>query len=624
VVSIERTITFSPSGKTVCAEEGTPLAEAARSAGISVEQPCGGKGVCAKCLVRVESGSVEWENNGRLAAALAGRGFVMLCRAKVGRSDASIALLTEFSGEKGKFFDSEEDYLRLDPRLKPVEGEHSYLVNQVYVTVAEPKPGDGLSDLDRLENALQSLHSGAFHIPLNVMIKLPAVLRENGGEVIVYYYIAENLPHITNTIPANRAEVTYGIAIDVGTTTIAVLLADEAGNIAASRTAYNRQIECGLDVISRINYAKKEGHLAVLRERVLDSVNVLIQSLCEGHGISPEQIINASLAGNTTMTQLLLGIEPEYIRLAPYTPTLFRVPRWTAADIGLRIAPNTPVDMAPAIGSYVGGDILSGMLCTPLAADSEALSLFIDIGTNGEMVLGNSEFLLSCACSAGPAFEGGGIRCGMRASGGAVERVQIDPLTKELAVSVIGGGEPAGICGSGMISLIAELFRAGLIDAAGKLIRGGSDRITVQGKTASFTLAETDGRVIAVTEADIENLIRAKAAVFSACCVMLKQVGLTFSDLERVYIAGGFGRYLDNEDAKTIGLLPNLPPEKYGFLGNASLMGAYMTLLSRRHRETRRALAAKTTYLDLSAEPGYMDEYMAALFLPHTDGTLFQ
>jgi uncharacterized 2Fe-2S/4Fe-4S cluster protein (DUF4445 family) len=329
------------------------------------------------------------------------------------------------------------------------------------------------------------------------------------------------------------------------------------------------------------------------------------------------------------MVHLLLGIIPEFIRLEPYTPAIYQVPFYKASEIGLDINPYTPVYLAPSVGSYVGGDITSGILCTRLAAHSEELCLFIDIGTNGEMILGNDDFLLGCACSAGPAFEGGGIEHGMRASQGAIERVDIDKEKGTAACSTIGNTAPAGICGSGMISLIAELFKTGWIDAAGKLNRSKPcSAIEINGKNAKYILAEAEksknGKTIYITEADIDNLIRAKGAIFSACRVMLKSIDMDFEDVSRIYIAGGFGRYLDIEKATVIGLLPDLPSEKFTFIGNSSIIGAYMTLLSEKHREKQHELSKKITYLDLSTEPGYMDQYTAALFLPHTDSKLFK
>jgi uncharacterized 2Fe-2S/4Fe-4S cluster protein (DUF4445 family) len=442
-----------------------------------------------------------------------------------------------------------------------------------------------------------------------VLAALPVALRKNGGAAEILYRAAGGELFVVGLNPLGR----YGVAVDIGTTTVALWLVDLSdGRVLAAQTAYNAQIACGLDVISRINYARK--YLPELTDRILDTVGRLLDAAAGPLALDRRRIVCACVAGNTTMIHLLLGIVPEYIRLEPYVPAVFSAPVFRAGEIGLPIAPDAPVLIAPAVGSYVGGDITAGALCTSLAGLGAETVLFLDIGTNGEILLGNGEFILACACSAGPAFEGGGIRHGMRASQGAIDRVSIDPVTGTANCRTIGDAPPIGICGSGMLSLTAELFRRGLIDSAGKF----TDTAPL-GPERGYALG---GRVT-VSETDLNNLIRAKGAIFSACRTLLASVGLGFEELDRVYIAGGFGSYLDLADAKTIGLLPNLPDERFCFLGNAAVAGAYLTLLSQEYRDKLKTLAGRITYLDLSNEPGYIHEYMAALFLPHTDETLF-
>jgi uncharacterized 2Fe-2S/4Fe-4S cluster protein (DUF4445 family) len=324
------------------------------------------------------------------------------------------------------------------------------------------------------------------------------------------------------------------------------------------------------------------------------------------------------------MAHLLLGVSPESIRLAPYVPAFLEAPPATAGEMGLATDSRAPVAVSPAVGSYVGGDITAGVLCTELAGDSEEIGLFIDIGTNGELVLGNRDFLTCCACSAGPAFEGGGIGCGMRAAPGAVDRVDIDSGSGRARYATIGNGAPRGICGSGMVSLLSGLFRTGFMDAAGKLARDRAcESIRIEGRRAWYRVApdaETaTGRPVEIGETEIESLVRAKAAVYSACALMLEQVGIDFDDISTVYIAGGFGRYLDIEDAVVIGLLPDLPRERFRYLGNASLSGTARVLLSEAERRRQLETARRMTYIELNTDPAYMDQYTGALFLPHTD-----
>jgi uncharacterized 2Fe-2S/4Fe-4S cluster protein (DUF4445 family) len=357
---------------------------------------------------------------------------------------------------------------------------------------------------------------------------------------------------------------------------------------------------------------------------VLKTINHLVSQLSKGNDVNPADICDAVIAGNTTMIHLLLGLPPEYIRLEPYTPTLLESPLLTAGEVGIKINPLSTVYISPAVGSYVGGDITAGLLCTALAADTEEINLFIDIGTNGELVIGNGDFLMTCACSAGPAFEGGGIENGMRAALGAIEKVDIDPETGIASYQTIGNVKPKGICGSGMISLLAGLFLTGWIDAAGKLSRSKKNpAIQIEGRQASYIIAPAEesgpGKPITISEIDIENIIRAKAAIYSAISLMLEQVGLGVEELSNIFIAGGFGRFLDLEKAVIIGLIPDLPRERFHYIGNSSLMGAYMVLVSREYKQRQLELARRMTYIELSTDPAYMNQYTGAMFLPHTD-----
>jgi len=586
-------VTFLPDNKTVEIPEGALLLEAARLAGVFIETPCGGKGTCQKCRVKITV-------NGVTSNALICQ--TKVCQTKVGDKPVTVELpQTASSGFNIGQFENFED----PSKYLPTTGEA--FLKKVNLQIPLPALLDGLSDADRFSKTfLKTVNCKSIDLPLAVLAVLPEKLRETGGEIQAHYFVENDIARVVD-ISRGKA---YGIAVDIGTTTVALWLVDlENKKIIAARTAYNDQVECGLDVISRINYAKKS--LSVLRSRVLKTIGDLITIACKDSSVSQSRILNVSLAGNTTMIHLLLGIVPEYIRLFPYTPAVFLPQVYTAAQVGINVCENAPVIFAPAVGSYVGGDITSGLLCTGLAADYDKLILFIDIGTNGEIVLGNREFIFACACSAGPAFEGGGIKHGVRAREGAIERVVIDESGRP-RIYTIGGAPPSGICGSGIISATAELFRKGIIDSAGKFAE----------KNGEYELCEG----ITISETDIDNLIRAKGAIFSACQTLLASVGLSFDDVDSFCVAGGFGRFLDLEDAITIGLLPrlSLSDEKFSFLGNTSVIGAYLTLISEERRAKEHELAAKITYVDLSNESQYMDHYTAALFLPHTDRKLFE
>jgi uncharacterized 2Fe-2S/4Fe-4S cluster protein (DUF4445 family) len=621
-------ILFQPSGQAADAPAGTPLLDAARLAGVTIEAPCGGKGACGRCLVRVTAGAVVFDNRHRVPPDAAAEGYVLACRSRIGPGPATIEVPESTVAGGGKFADGDETSL-VRGELLPQAWDYDPLTVKWFVDVPAPQPGDGLSDLDRLTRRIQrDWGDTPVLCPLAVLRKIADALRADSGRVTATLVREPRALHLIRLEPGDTTTRHVGAAVDIGTTTVAVQLVRlHDARILATRTAYNGQIPCGLDVISRINYARRPDRLEELRTRVLTTVNDLLKQVCAGTGCAPDEICTAVLSGNTTMAHLLLGLPPEQIRLAPYTPTILEAPYLTAADVGLALHPEAWVYLSPAVGSYVGGDITAGLLGTDLAAGAEAPALFIDIGTNGELVVGNRDFLLTCACSAGPAFEGGGIECGMRAALGAIERVEVEAATGAARAWTIGGVAPRGICGSGMISLLAELLRTGWLDPAGRLDRGrASPAILAEGRQARYLLAEAPaggGRAVTIGEPDIENILRAKAAIYAACALLLKQAGLGFGDLAAVFIGGGFGRFLNLDDAIGIGLLPDLPRERFRYIGNSSLLGSYMVLISQDYRRRQQELARRMTYVDLSSDPDYMDQYTAALFFPHTDPDLF-
>ncbi len=623
-------VTFQPSGKTMVAESGASLLECARAASVEIDAPCGGAGTCGKCMVRVLAGGVDSDSLGALPTESVAAGYVLACKTKMLEDDVTIQVPEKRGWDGGRFVDSLEEEGLVRHELIPVKWEYDPLAVKWMLEVPPARLEDGLSDFDRLKRAIQKDWGDKEVVcSLDVLRGMADTLRTDNGRVTVSIIRGPDRIHLLRVEPYDCTVRQYGIAVDVGTTTIAVQLVFlEMGRIIATHSDYNDQIACGLDVISRINYAQRPDRREELRTRVLKSINGLIEKATTAHHVSPAEICNAVISGNTTMLHLLLGLNPEYIRLEPYTPTIMQSLYLTAAEVGIAINPDSWICLSPCVGSYVGGDITAGLLCTDLATDTDEVSLFIDIGTNGELVLGNRDFLLACACSAGPAFEGGGIECGMRAAIGAIERVDVDPVTGVCRCRTIGDTRPVGICGSGMIALLADLFLTGWVDAAGKLNRERpSSVVEVVGRNAYYTIATAEesgtGQALRISESDIENIIRTKGAIYSACALMLKQVEMTFDDLAHVYIAGGFGRFLDLEKATVIGLIPDLPRDTFKYVGNSSLMGSYMTLVSKDYHQRQVDLANRMTYIELSADPAYMDQYSAALFLPHTEPGLF-
>ncbi len=612
-------VIFLPSNKSVDAIAGEDLLDAAARAGVVIDLQCGGKGTCGKCQVKIIDGDIETDEADKASLQTDSLRYVLACKSKILSTPVTIeipeSLSNDYSGGSDDMF--EEPPLVENP--EPITGK-------IILTIPPPQAEDGLSDLDRLSREIKKKYPADEIIcGLPVLRILADTLRDNNWQITATVSREKNrcsLIRIEGGLTQHRH---FGAAVDIGTTTISVQLVElNTGKILGTRNGYNDQIKCGLDVISRINFSSRKNGLHELKSLVTGTINRLIKKLSEDLKIAPEEITSAVLSGNTVMMHLLLELKPEYIRLEPYTPTIMSLPSYSAKELGVDINPEASVMMSPCVGSYVGGDITAGILCTEFILEKDEINLFIDIGTNGEIVAGNKDFLMTCACSAGPAFEGGGIENGMRASTGAIDRIKIEPETGYCSYTVIGSVKPYGICGSGMIELTASLFITGWLDPSGKFNREKKcARIHADGRRAFYVIAEAGetetGKPIIISENDIENIMRAKAAIYSAIELMLSHVGIKMSGLNHVYVAGGFGRYLNLNHAVTIGLLPDIPLERFIYLGNASLKGSYMLQLSDNHRKIQQSTSQRMTYIDLSNDPGYMNHYTAALFLPHTD-----
>ncbi len=623
-------ITFEPSDKTIYVEPGTPLLEAAIKADVEIDTPCGGKGACGNCMVKIKSGDADIHDTGMLSDDEIAEGYVLACKTSVSSSPLTIEVFDRIGYEDGKFSNSFDDIALIRKDLFPKTWQFDPLVLKWLIHIQLPQNGDPIPDIERITQAIQKDWGNTNpDYAIDVIRKTPDVIRSQNGQVTVTVVREPERLIVIDIEPGDTTVHSYGIAVDVGTTTIAVqLISQNKGKILGIKTDYNEQVKCGLDIISRINYAREPKKLQELKSLVVNTINRLIRLLCETRDVNRNQIYTAVISGNTTMIHLLLGLNPEYIRIDPYTPVLHHVPYLLAGESGIDINPCSWIYFSPAIGSYVGGDITAGLLCTDLVTDTEEINIYIDIGTNGEIVIGNKDFLLASACSAGPAFEGGGVDSGMRAALGAIERVEVDPETASPQYLTIGNVKPKGICGTGMISLLADLLLTGWITNAGKFNPDRqSEHIRYSGKQGYYKLAEADetanGKPLTISETDIGNIIRAKAAIYSACSLFLNHIGITFDDVNTIYIAGGFGRYVDLSQAAVIGLIPELPNNRFKYIGNASLIGSYMILTSQEFKEKQVYTANRMTYIDLGSDPEYMNHYTAALFLPHTNLDLF-
>ena len=618
-------VVFMPDNKDVLVEKNTTLLEAVQAADIPLNASCNGKGVCGKCKLVVESGMVESAPTPLLNDEEKRKKYVLACQTTV-QGDVTVKIPEEVLEKKLRIAGTGK---QVTEELKGMVKGISPMLSRIPLELNPPTLEDSISDLDRLNRCLKK--SGVDIDRMNIGIKamrgLSGSMRGEDWNVTAFVVKKKCSSEVLEVVSGNLTAHSFGIAVDVGTTSIVVYLVDmENGSILAATSGHNRQAACGDDVINRIVCAEKDG-VSKLSEMVLSTINGLINEAINSADVDREKIDNVVISGNTTMTHLLLGIEPRHIRRDPYIPSVSSFPILKAEDIGLKVNPIAAVFVMPSPASYVGGDIVAGLLYTGLHRE-EPLTMFIDVGTNGEIVLGNRDWLMAASCSAGPAFEGGGVRWGMRAEEGAIEKVSIDPETFNPVVTVVGDTLPRGICGSGMIDLISEMLLKKIIQPNGKFsIDSTHPRYIKSGDEHAFIVAfanETSvERDIIFTESDIDNIIRSKGAVYAGFMVLLKQAGMDFSMVDRVIITGGFGQFLDIDKAVTIGLLPDIERSKFKYMGNSSIAGAYMALLSEKYRNEAIEVSNSMTYIDFSSNNEFMDEFTSALFLPHTNMKAF-
>jgi uncharacterized 2Fe-2S/4Fe-4S cluster protein (DUF4445 family) len=628
----EHLVTFDVAQGPLKVPTGTLLSEAARLAGVDITQPCGGQGRCGRCTVQVIEGTVRRRSTLRLSQADVEQGYALACQTVI-EGDVSVIVPPQEKIERRLTTDRTVAEITVPFGY---DYRRSQTIQRIRVTMPPPSMDDQTDDLSRLKTALrQQAGFTNINLSLSMLRKISHVLRDGNwmataildvqevmGGGALQEYLIDLLPgHVSDDAPL------WGAAIDIGTTTVTVWLVDLiTGEVKAQVSNYNGQISRGEDVISRIVYASKDHASEELRKLVLDTIQELLDLASKrvvGHRVHSQEIVKATIAANSTMMHLLLGIPAANIRLSPFITAANRIPLISARQVGLKINPEGVVDCLPGVASYVGADITAGVYSSGMD-HTDQLTLFMDVGTNGEIVLGSREWLVTCACSAGPAFEGAGVVHGMRATKGAIEEVWINGATFEPTYRVIGGGKPLGICGSGLISLLAEMFMTGIVDKAGNLnthlalrrIRDGEHGLEYV--VAWGTETET-GRDIAITHVDVDNLLRAKGAIYAGYSVLADSVGVPLDWIEQMLIGGSFGKYINVEKAVQIGLLPDMPWERFQFLGNTSVRGAYHALLDREARSHIEDIASRMTYVELSADNSFYDAFISALFLPHTD-----
>ena len=616
---------------------GENLLEIARKTNVAIDAPCSGNASCGKCKVQLVSGAIDSEITRHITTEEFEEGWRLACISKIS-ADVEILVPDIASAYRSRMkvadLSSQDEVAIFEKAKSEMEEAGIALHNSlqtISVVMEVPTLDDTMPDNERLTRAIQKVTGkDKIDIPYSVMRKMPDILRSSNFDVQCVIRIAKDNVFVYDIYEKAATVVIGGLAIDIGTTTVSALIINmENGEVIAKGSSGNGQIRYGADVINRIIESSKTDGIKHLQDAIIkETINPMIAQMCQAISFDPQHIYRMCVAGNTTMTHLFAGINADPLRMEPYIPAFFKTNSFFASDMGIAINRDAHIIMAPNIGSYVGGDITAGTL-TSMIWNKEQFSLFIDLGTNGELVFGNADFLMSCACSAGPAFEGGDISCGMRATDGAIEACVIDNDTMEPTFKIIGDldTKPIGLCGSGIIDVMSELYRCQMITPKGKFCREGKRIRYDQYGTGSYVLAfqEDAGSVkdIEITEVDIDNFIRAKGAIFSAIRTMLTSLDFDISMVEEVYVAGGIGSGISMQNAVNIGMLPDIPLEKFHYIGNSSLSGAYMMLLSNDAEKKTYEVAGNMTYMELSIVPSYMDEFVASCFIPHTDATMF-
>lgn len=625
-------VTF-PDKKVVEVSKDTTILSAAVSAGVYINSACGGQGVCGRCKVILKKGHVLTRPAGILTADEKKKGIYLACISLIQSGlEIEIPRESKIDFEKPRddlrkqgIYSEVEEFQPVQISAEPEVFSIQPVTNKLYLELDAPDLNDNVSDLDRLIRQLKLGFSTDYEFRAGIadIRNLGEVLRSSEWKITVTIARKEDNYEIILIEPGDTSSKNFGLCFDIGTTTISGQLIDLTNaKVLGTKAAFNKQATYGSDVITRIIYASEPEGLEKLHCAAAEGMNQMIRELITEHSVDLNNVTCVLCAGNTTMMHLLLRIDPAYIRKEPYVPTANLLPVVRAHEAGININPRGLLYTAAGVTSYVGADITSGILSSGMNR-KEDLSMLIDIGTNGEIVLGNKDFLVASAASAGPAFEGSGVRCGMRATNGAVQKVKITPQEWEVECNTINNAKARGICGSGYIDLIAEMLVCGVLDKDGKIKDINHSRIRKNEWGREFVVvfkqdADSSNDIV-ITETDIENLKRSKAAIYSAASILVRHMNFSFNDVKNIYIAGGFGISLNINNAVTIGLLPDLSRDKFLFIGNSSLSGARQMLLSYEELKKADEIAASITYFELSVESVYMEEYMAALFFPHTD-----
>jgi len=619
------TVTFSGLSKSVTVETGLSLLETAQKAGIVINSVCGGDGICGRCKMIVKEGKVRSEATALLTREEIQERVVLACQAYV-TGDILVEIPEETRAATKVEVDAVAQRFRaIRPGITSKQFSQSPLVSKIFLALAEPTLENNLSDGERLQKEVSRITGiSSMQTGLKTLQRLPQILRRNNFNITATIGRRRDIAEVMDIESGDTSGRNYIVVVDVGTSTVVVHLVDvvEMKTIDA-QACFNSQSVYGREVTARIMIAEKKG-ASQLQELVVNDISMLISTLASRNHVSLRDISAAVCSGNTSMMHFLFGLPTRNIRRNPYIAVSVEPPPFRAAEVGLRISPRGLLFAIPGISSWVGGDLTAGILATGLHEKRETCML-IDVGTNGEIVLGNRDWLMASSASTGPALEGGSVECGMMAENGAIEKIYIED--DDIRYKTIGNSPPEGICGSGIIDIVAVLLEKGIIDRAGKLVDKSDPRVKMKTGSRRFVLAGReqgqDGKDVYVTQDDIDNVITAKAAIFAAAKIVLDRLDLEVSQIRKLFLAGGFGSYIDRKNAIKIGLLPDLPISSIQYVGNTSIWGATLAALSQEAYDIMREIAEKTTYYDLMGSPDYVDQFKQAMFLPHTNIELF-
>lgn len=615
------TVIFEDYNKKTSITIGNSILAAANSIGVEISASCGGLGLCGKCRIQVKAGAEHLEQISpfelqTLSKAEINRGYRLACT----------SILTEGGTVQVRVpVESKVEQFRL--QLAGIETPvplHPTVKRHV-VSLKKPTLEHPTSTVEVLTESLGFAQKPS--IDFDALKKLPWSVSQGEWVVTAYVYDQREIIKVT---PGRAVTGTHGLAVDIGSTKIAAFVVSlDDGKVIASASAPNPQINFGDDIISRISYASKsEQNLKQLQTVVVAAINMLILKMCHEAKIEPSDICDTVAVGNTVMHHIFLGIDPQLLARSPYQPNVRESVTIPSRDLGLRVDPGARIYLPPIIAGYVGADATADILATGIYK-SPTVSLLIDVGTNTEVVLGNTKRLAACSCASGPALEGGCIECGMRAETGAIEQVYIDPRNLEPGYKTIGGTEPRGICGSGIVDAIASMLKCGIIDSRGKIHqKPDTRRVRTRNAQTEFVLVwsedtQSHARDLAISQRDVQQIQLAKAAIYSAVSILMKRLRITADEIGRVFLAGAFGTYVDPRSALILGMYPDIDRERIQFVGNSAGSGARMALLSKDVRLFSEEFARQIEYVELAADPDFSREFTEALCIPHRNVALF-